>query len=114
MLTQGSVAVWEYLWEATPFTMFQPVIMPPTVAGIKKYVHKGQGAVMKRLISPSQASLIADPSFPTNRYYFELNNPSLTTTNGGYAHIEGFSGINNTNYTTINVGFVKYECGEMS
>ena len=114
MLTQGVTAVWEYLWDASVFSIFQPMIIPPTVAGLKKYVHQGQGQVARRLVAPSQTSLVADASFPNNRYYFELNNPVATTSNTGYVKIDGFSGVNNTNYTTINVGFVKLEAGEGS
>ena len=114
MLTQGSTAVWEYIWDTSGFTIFQPIIIPPTPGGLKKYVHQGQGFTAKRLLAPSNTYLIADPSFPTNRYFFELNNPVLTTTSIGYAKIDGFAAINSDNHTTINVGFVKFECGEGS
>ena len=77
-------AVYEFLWDAGPFTLNSPIIFPSVTSGTVKRVNmKGSGYAGYRSATGGPTCLVASTSFPTGRYMFELNNAGASNPDGG-------------------------------
>lgn len=111
LATMGLNSIWKFLFDATSFTIENPIIFPTINATqIKKVVMQGQGFISNRAISGGATNLQPSATFPLNRYVFELNNPGSTTSTTGLVEINNMQCTNSANFTR-EVGFIKLECG---
>ena len=105
--------VYEFEWDAFVFNMTNPLNHPVTATnGIKKIKHQGRGYLGRLKSDGGTTCLTADATFPTNRYFFEVSDPSSTSVNTIQLEIDGIQGANLNTINTKNVGFAKVEMGE--
>ena len=104
--------VYEFEWDATVFNMTNPLTLPVAPqAVIKKVKHQGTGYIGTRKLDSFATCLSADATFPTNRYFFEVSDPSPTASTTAQLEIDRFQVYNGNAFTT-NVGFLKFEIGK--
>ena len=110
-------AVYEFVWDAGPFTLNNPIVFPSIPgATVKRVNMKGSAVSGYRATTGGTTCLIASTTFPTNRYMFELTNAGTSNSNGGMVEIDGFQATNvdnfpGGNFNGVNVGFCKLEAG---
>jgi hypothetical protein len=105
--------VYKFIWDAEQWEMHNPIVFPTyTVQGAaKRVIMEGTGHAFTRS-SAGVTRLRAASDWPTNRYFFELNNPSQLAING-HVHISKFSASLGDATEAKNVGFVKLEGGNI-
>lgn len=105
--------VYEFEWDAFVFNMTNPITHPVTTENqVKKIIHRGHGFLGRQKNDGYTTCLTADASFPTNRYFFEVNDPAPDSVNTLQLEIDSIQCVNNNTLNTKNVGFLKFEIGD--
>jgi hypothetical protein len=107
--------VYEFVWDAGQWIMTNPINLPTisVLGAVKKVIMKGVVQNWARGTT-GYTRLLADVNWPTNRYFFELANPSQLAING-YVEIDNFGAtVGNADPLTKNVGFLLLQGGNIN
>jgi hypothetical protein len=114
--TMGNGDVREFVWDAEPFTLNNPILLPNiTAAGnIKKVIFTGTGYNATRNIINGKATLLQpSSSFPNQRCLIECQNSGDVTPKTSQFWLDGFQFYNGLAQGTKDVGAILLEAGDV-